>query len=123
MANRKVFEKNDTSKKQWEPRSPEKKSLNNLSAVKHNILTPNLPNIHSNGETRNLNLVAKFGTYHLKKGITEINDISRITNVNKNITHEGVFQQNSNVFKRKDGEHTHLYNAAARFGENKPFKY
>ena len=123
MANRRVYEKNTTSKKQWEPTTPSKKSLNNLSAVRHNIIAPSLPNLHSNGDSRNLNQVALYGTYNLKKGITEINDLSRVTNVNKNQTHADVLQTNSNVFKRKDGEHTHLYNAAARFGESHPFKY
>ena len=56
-----------------------------------------------------------------KKGITEIRDLARLTAVNTNEDHLKAWVENPNVFKRKDGANTHLYNAAARFGQDKPF--
>jgi hypothetical protein len=38
------------------------------------------------------------------------------------VDHEKAIGMNPQVFKRKDGIFTHLYNSAARFGEDKPFK-
>ena len=56
------------------------------------------------------------------KGIAEIDDLKRITAVNKNVDHVKAIKEADRVFARKDGIFTHLYNSAARFGENKPFK-
>ena len=56
------------------------------------------------------------------KGIGEIDDLKRSTAINRNVDHVGAMSGNQNVFARKDGIFTHLYNSAARFGEDKPFK-
>ena len=56
------------------------------------------------------------------RGISEFNDLARSTAFNSNVDHINALSQNAGVFKRKDGIFTHLYNSAARFGENKPFK-
>lgn len=58
----------------------------------------------------------------LRKGVAEYTDLQRPTALNKNVDHEKAIGMNPQVFKRKDGIFTHLYNSAARFGEDKPFK-
>ena len=58
-----------------------------------------------------------------RKGITEIRDLSRLTAVNENHDLQNALKNNPCVFRKRDGEATHLYNAAARFGEDNPFKY
>lgn len=57
-----------------------------------------------------------------EKGIAEIDDLKRLTSINKNVDHIGAMTNHERVFARKDGIFTHLYNSAARFGEDKPFK-
>ena len=42
--------------------------------------------------------------------------------MNPNPDFLGAYKENPNVFKRKDGVFSHLYDAAHRFGEDKPFK-
>ena len=57
-----------------------------------------------------------------QKGIAEIDDLKRLTATNRNVDHIAAMTGNERVFSRKDGIFTHLYNSAARFGEDKPFK-
>ena len=58
-----------------------------------------------------------------KKSITEIRDLSHLSAINYSEDYQVGYRQNPNIFKKKDGMMTHLYNAAHRFGESKPFKY
>ena len=62
-------------------------------------------------------------TNNRTKGITEIRDLLRPTAVNVNKDHARAVLDNPEVFKKRDGANTHLYNAAARFGLAKPFDY
>jgi hypothetical protein len=57
-----------------------------------------------------------------KKGIGEFSDLMRPTAINSNFDHLNAFNADKNIFKRKEGIFTHLYDAAHRFGEDKPFK-
>jgi hypothetical protein len=57
-----------------------------------------------------------------KKGIGEFGDLQRPTAMNPNHEHINAYTENPNIFKRKDGVFSHLYDAAHRFGEDKPFK-
>ena len=59
---------------------------------------------------------------NFRKGVAEFSDIQRPTALNRNIDHEAALKINPQVFRRKDGIFTHLYDAAARFGEDKVFK-
>lgn len=58
----------------------------------------------------------------MKKGIGEIGDLARTTALNPNQEYLKAYNENSDVFKLKDGMFSHLYDAAHRFGEDKPFK-
>lgn len=58
----------------------------------------------------------------MKKGIGEFRDLQRTTAINSNPDFLKAFNENSNTFKRRDGIFSHLYDAAHRFGEDKPFK-
>ena len=58
----------------------------------------------------------------MKKGIGEFGDLQRPTAMNPNHDFLKAYNENPNVFKRKDGVFSHLYDAAHRFGEDKPFK-
>ena len=57
-----------------------------------------------------------------KKGIGEFGDKQRPTSLNPNLDHLKSYNENKHVFKKKDGIFSHLYDAAHRFGEDKPFK-
>ena len=58
----------------------------------------------------------------MKKGIGEYRDLQRTTAPNPNHDFLRAFSENPNIFKRRDGIFSHLYDAAHRFGEDKPFK-
>ena len=58
----------------------------------------------------------------MKKGIGEYTDLMRPTAKNPNPDFLKAYNENPNIFKLKDGPFSHLYDAAHRFGEDKPFK-
>ena len=58
----------------------------------------------------------------MKKGIGEYTDLLRLTAVNTNLDHLKAYNENNDVFKRRNGPFSYLYDAAHRFGENQPFK-
>ena len=58
----------------------------------------------------------------MKKGIGEYGDLMRPTALNPNHDHLNAFKEDPNIFKRKNGVFTYLYDSAHRFGESKPFK-
>ena len=108
------------SKNPWLPFHPtEGKSINNRSSVAHNIISHE-HNPHSPGLV--LGLLDKRVT-NLKKGMGEFGDLQRPTAINPNHEFLGAINDNPNLFKRKDGIFSHLYDAAHRFGEDKPFKH
>ena len=112
------YEKNTRSNQPWIPKSVEVKTLNNRNSVKHNIIS-HQPNKNSAPLD-----YASLTTHRANrtKGLAEFNDKKRLTNENVNYDHLEAMKGNQDVFKRKDGIFTHLYNSAARFGEDKPFK-
>jgi hypothetical protein len=57
-----------------------------------------------------------------KKGITEYADLTRVSAINQNKHFQENFDTQPKMFAKKTGIFTHLYDAAARFGEDKPFK-
>lgn len=57
-----------------------------------------------------------------KKGIAEIMDANHITQLKSNKDFVNAYQANPHQFKRSNGIFSHLYDAAHRFGEDKPFK-
>lgn len=61
--------------------------------------------------------------FNRKKGITEFRDLMGPNSKNRNPDHVNAMDQNSEVFRRQNGIFTHLYNAAARFGETQVFKH
>lgn len=93
--------------------------MNNRSSVSHNILSHE-PNSHSPALV--LGLLDKKVT-NMKKGIGEYTDLNRLTAINSNKDHINAFNDNPHIFKRKVGVFSHLYDAAHRFGEDKPFKH
>ena len=117
MATQNAYEKNSLSTNPWQPKPVIGKSVNNRGSQKHDIIT------HGANTYAGVIDVGVFDkkTNNRKKGITEIRDLARLTSVNTNVDHLKAYQENNNVFKRKDGANTHLYNAAARFGQDKPF--
>ena len=46
-----------------------------------------------------------------------------MTKANKNMDLNNALNKDEGVFKRHNGIFTHLYNAAARFGETEVFKH
>lgn len=60
--------------------------------------------------------------FNRKKGVTEFRDLMGASTANINPDHRGAYESNPDVFRRQNGIFTHLYNAAARFGETKVFK-
>ena len=87
--------------------------------MRHNIITHE-ENRHgclaAQPEKLNVTMHGRF------RGISEFNDLARPTALNSNADHAKALGENAGVFRRKDGIFTHLYNSAARFGEDKPFK-
>ena len=60
--------------------------------------------------------------FNRKKGITEFRDLSGPNAGNKNPEYNKAWEESHNMFKRQNGIFTHLYDAAARFGETEVFK-
>jgi hypothetical protein len=92
------------------------KGLANRSSVKHNIIT---------GDNNVFSCEMKPGIldaqiFNRKKGITEFRDL--MGKANKNMDHVAALSENQGTFKKQNGIFTHLYNAAARFGETEVFK-
>lgn len=94
------------------------KTLNNRSSVKHNIITGG-DNLYSHEMKPK---ILDKSVYNIKKGVTEIRNLSGPNAINRNPDHVNAVGENDNVFKRQNGIFTHLYNAAHRFGENKVFR-
>ncbi len=119
MVTKSKYNINVVSKNGWVPFAPENsKSINNRSSVKHNIIS------HENNTfSPSLNLgVLDKQVLNMKKGIGEFGDMQRPTAVNINNVHRSAIHQDPHIFKRKDGIFSHLYDAAHRFGESKPFQ-
>ena len=118
MIKKSKYEKNTATTNPWSPKAPTISTANNLHSVNYNILSHE-ENKFTPSMSYTKNLSKSFGR---TRGISEINDLSRSTAVNSNVDHVGAIKTNRSVFAKKDGIFTHLYNSAARFGENKPFK-
>ena len=113
------YEKNTKTTNPWSPKAARARTMNNRNSVRHNIIT-HVDNMHSPWVPQPEKLSV---TMHGRaRGISEFNDLSRSTAENRNVDHKAAMENNQGVFKRKDGIFTHLYNSAARFGEDKPFK-
>ena len=121
MATNAKYAKNEKSSNPWGPRKVTSISQNwkNRNSVAHDIITNGnnkfAPKLEQS-ERISIHTVGRF------RGISEFNDLSRLTARNHNPDHNMALTQNAGVFKRKDGIFTHLYNSAARFGENQVFK-
>ena len=94
------------------------KSLNNKSSVTHNIIT---------GEANVYSGVTKPGLLdkqvcNRKLGITQLRDLSGPNAINRNPDYVKAVDKDPNLFKKRNGIFTHLYNAAHRFGETEVFK-
>ena len=119
MVTKSKYNINVVSENGWVPfASNNTKSINNRSSVKHNIISHD-NNQFSGGLT--LGLLDKQVT-NMKKGIGEFGDMQRPTANNINHAHRNAVISDPHVFKRKDGIFSHLYDAAHRFGESKPFQ-
>ena len=94
------------------------KTLNNRSSVKHNIITGE-PNVYSQNIVPGL---LDKQVCNRKQGITQHRDLAGPNSVNRNGDYMAAWDKSNNVFKRQNGIFTHLYNAAARFGESEVFK-
>jgi hypothetical protein len=117
MATKPDYNKNVTSGHPWAPQPVLGKTVNNRGSTEHNIIT------HQSNRHAGIlpTSVLDRKSNNRMKGITEIRDLLRLTAVNVNHDHGKAFAENPNVFKKNDGANTHLYNAAARFGQSKPF--
>lgn len=60
---------------------------------------------------------------NMKKGIGEYSDLQRVTAINQNPEFLKAIGDDKDLFKRKNGIFTYLYDSAARFGETKVFKH
>ena len=118
MVQRSKYEKNTKTTNPWSPKAPSITTANNLNSVRHNIISHE-PNDYTPAMSYTERLSKSFVR---QKGISEINDLKRLTATNANVDHVRATRENERVFAKKDGIFTHLYNSAARFGENKPFK-
>lgn len=112
---------NAVSKNGWVPYhgGVNSKTVNNRSSVAHNIIS-----FQKNEYAQALvvGLLDKNVT-NMKKGIGEFTDLQRVTAINKNPEFLKAIADDGNLFKRKNGIFTYLYDSAARFGETKPFKH
>ena len=86
--------------------------------MKYNIINGN-NNVYS-GEMKPGLLDQQI--FNRKKGVTEFRDLMGASTANINPDHRKAIDGNPEVFRRQNGIFTHLYNAAARFGETKVFK-
>ena len=94
------------------------KTLNNRSSVKHNIITGGENKFSHEMKPK----ILDKSIYNIKKGVTEIRNLSGPNAINRNPGHVIAMGESENVFKRQNGIFTHLYNAAHRFGEDKVFR-
>jgi len=102
----------------WEPHKKEgNKCINNRSSVQFDIIN------HKGGLAPALVMgLLDNKVTNKKKGIGEFGDLQRPTAININADHSKAYSTDPHVFKRKDGIFAHLYDAAHRFGDDKPFK-
>ena len=107
------YDKNVPTSVKWEPKAITAPTANNRSGVQHNIIT-NESNRYSAALEPSTKLSMSYGR---AKGVTEIRDLLHPSKVNTNADHGSALGANKQVFARKDGMFTHLYNSAARFGE------
>ena len=112
------YETNNARSKPWAPQDAYGVVVQNRGSVSHNIIT-NEPNRYSAVLSPALMQEKSHGRL---KGITEVQDLARLTVVRSNPNHSSQLSESKKAFARKDGMFTHLYNSAARFGESKPFK-
>ena len=118
MIQKSKYEKNTSTTNPWRPKAPKISTVNNLNSVRYNIL-----NHEENKLTPAMTYTQNLSKSFVRtRGISEINDLSRATAVNRNVDHVKAMTGHERVFAKKDGIFTHLYNSAARFGEDKPFK-
>ena len=110
---------NKLSSNPWVPPNNNNKTINNRSSVQHNIISHE-QNGHSGALV--LGLLDKRVT-NMKKGIGEYSDLNRLTAINPNPEFRQAYTEDPHSFKRKVGIFSHLYDAAHRFGEDKPFKH
>ena len=61
-------------------------------------------------------------SHNKQKGVAEIKELLHSSKPNVNLDYQKAFQNDARTFARKDGMFTHVYNSAARFGEDKVFK-
>lgn len=94
------------------------KTLNNRSSVYYNVITGE-PNVYSQNIVPGL---LDKAVCNRKLGITQHRDLAGPTSLNHNPDYRKAWNENNNTFKRQNGIFTHLYNAAARFGESEVFK-
>ena len=95
------------------------KTVNNRSSVPHNIISWK-ENQHTPALV--VGLLDK-SVANMKKGVGEYTDLMRVTAPNKNPDFLKAIDKDPDLFKRKNGIFTYLYDSAARFGETKPFKH
>ena len=116
MLTKPAYNKNCQSTQPWVPRPTDSKSLNNRSSVAHNIVS------HEDNKFSAPMIVGILDkkVTNRKKGIVEIVDLNHLMARNTNPDYMKNF--NPHQFKRKNGVFSHLYDAAHRFGEDKPFK-
>ena len=121
MVTRPKYNINQTSNHPWVPfyAGPENKTVNNRSSVAHNIIT------HQANERTPALVVGLLdrNVTNMKKGVGEYADLMRPTAENPNPDFLKAYNENNDLFKRKNGIFTYLYDSAARFGETKPFKH
>jgi hypothetical protein len=121
MVTKQRYNINVTSNNPWVPfhGGPGAKTVNNRSSVGHNIISHE-PNEHTPALV--VGLLDK-NVSNMKKGVGEYRDLQRVTSINPNPEFLKAYADNPDLFKRKNGIFTYLYDSAARFGETKPFKH
>lgn len=118
MLTKPAYDKNQVSTKPWVPNASVEQTVNNRSSVSHNIIN-HQDNTHSG--LLNVGVMDKT-VCNRKKGIGECSDLMHIYANKSNPDFVKAFNADPNQFKRKTGVFSHLYDAAHRFGEDKPFK-
>ena len=108
----------ETAETSWKPFNSIK-TLNNKSSVGYDIL--------SNGSNKysacDVPSIMERKITNRKKGVAEYADLTRVTALRMNAVHNEAYERNFNVFKKKTGVFTHMYDAAVRNGGiSNPFK-
>ena len=112
MVKKQNFDRNSSSLSGWEPKTLTERSANGCSSQSYDIITGD-PNKYSPQISKSALSNKKYGRVN---NITGIRDLLHGSKSNSSKAYDSAFRSNPNVFARKDGIFTSVYDQAARHG-------